>query len=119
MRIDSFAASLTLTAPVGEVPAVPHERVAVTAAPAASGGSASPSASDERRIDAAIAAAHQFLHPVAANLRFVRDDSSGRTLIQLVDSETQTVLRQIPSEEMLAINKALDRMQGLMVHLKV
>jgi flagellar protein FlaG len=108
---------MSVAAPASEMPAAPPQR-AVAVAPAAA-ATALPSAADERKIDAAIAAAHQFLHPVAANLRFVRDDSSGRTLIQLVDSETQKVLRQIPSEEMLAINKALDRMQGLMVHLKV
>ena len=118
MRIDARAASVAAASPVSEMPAAPHQRAAAVA-PATSAGFAAPAAADERKIDAAIAAAHRFLHPVAANLRFVRDDSSGRTLIQLVDSETQKVLRQIPSEEMLAINKALDRMQGLMVHLKV
>ena len=116
MRIDSPSAVTAPAAPVSDAPATAPDRGVVKSAPA------SPAPSevvDAKRLDAAIEAAHQFLHPVASNLRFVKDDSSGRMLVQLVDSETQKVLRQMPSEEMLAINKALDRMQGLMVHLKV
>ncbi len=119
MRIDSLAAGIAAAAPVSEPAAGARAPAPVASVQLHAVAPAAPSAADEKRIQAAIDAAHQFLHPVASNLRFVRDDSSGRTLIQLVDSETQKVLRQIPSEEMLAINKALDRMQGLMVHLKV
>lgn len=116
MRIDSPSAVTAPLASVNDAPATAPDRG--VAQPAAAIPAQSP-VIDAKRIDAAIEAAHQFLHPVASNLRFVKDDSSGRMLVQLVDSETQKVLRQIPSEEMLAINKALDRMQGLMVHLKV
>lgn len=52
------------------------------------------------------------------NLEFTIDEESGRRLIRLVDRQTQEVLRQIPSEEMLQIAKALDKLQGLLVHQK-
>ncbi len=40
----------------------------------------------------------------------------GKVVVQVVDARTQTVIRQMPSEELLAIAKALDRVQGLLVH---
>lgn len=57
----------------------------------------------------------EYVKPVAQNLQFSMDEDSGKTVIKVVDSETQQVLRQIPSEEMLKIAKTLDRLQGLLV----
>ena len=37
------------------------------------------------------------------SLRFSIDDISGRTIVRVVDTETDEVIRQIPSEEMLAV----------------
>jgi flagellar protein FlaG len=55
----------------------------------------------------------QSIKPTLANgLEFQIDQSSGRTLVKILDKETNTVVRQIPSEEMLTIAHALDRMQG-------
>lgn len=53
---------------------------------------------------------------MAQNLQFSIDKSSGKTVVRIVDSETQEVLRQIPSEEVLAIARALDHMQGLLLN---
>ena len=119
MRVDvpSFP-SVSIKASGDAVPVAAGRSTAPAGAPSA-GSSEAVGGPDAERVDAAITAAHQFLRPIASSLRFVRDDSSGRILIRLVDNETQKVLRQIPSEEMLAINKALDRLQGLMVELKV
>ncbi len=70
-------------------------------------------------LDDAIARTNASMRSVATNLQFEKDSSSGRTVVRVIDSETQQVLRQMPSEEMLAMSKALDRLQGLMVHLRV
>lgn len=74
---------------------------------------------DNARIDEALNLVNRFLQPVATNLRFVKDDSSGRMMVRVIDAETQKVLRQMPTEEVLAMNKVLDHLQGLMVKLKV
>ena len=71
------------------------------------------------QVDAAISAANQSMRSVATNLRFEKDSDSGKIVVRVIDSETQQVLRQMPSEEMLAMSKALDRLQGLMVRHKV
>jgi flagellar protein FlaG len=52
---------------------------------------------------------------VADSLQFSIDQDSGRTVVKVVDVQTNAVLRQIPSEEMLELAKDLDRMQGLLV----
>jgi len=53
--------------------------------------------------------------PMAQNLQFSMDQSSGKTVVRVVDTNTQEVIRQIPSEEVLKIAQDLDRMQGLLL----
>lgn len=60
----------------------------------------------------------QVVEPVAQNLQFSIDKGTGRTIVKVVDAQTDEVIRQIPSEELLAISKALDRLQGLLLHQK-
>ena len=36
-----------------------------------------------------------------------------------MDMETEAVIRQIPSEEMLALSKALEKMQGALIQNRV
>ena len=57
----------------------------------------------------------KFVQTMSSDLQFTVDDSSGAFVIRIVDRATQEVIRQMPSEEMLAIAKALDRLQGLLV----
>lgn len=50
------------------------------------------------------------------NLEFSVDPDSDQTIIKVVDRTTKEVLRQIPSEDMLEISKALDFAQkGLLI----
>ena len=57
----------------------------------------------------------QLVHPDARDLRFSIDEDTGITVVKLIDTATQTVLRQIPTPEVLEISKALDKLQGLLV----
>lgn len=54
--------------------------------------------------------------PVAQDLRFSLDQQTGKTVIRVVDSATNEVIRQIPSEEVLAIARALDKIEGLLLN---
>ena len=56
--------------------------------------------------------------PVAQGLQFSMDETSGRTVVTVVDSTTKEVIRQIPSEEVLQMSHELDRLQGLLVRQK-
>jgi flagellar protein FlaG len=53
---------------------------------------------------------------VSSSLQFSLDQDTGRTVVKMVDTQTAEVLRQFPSEEMLAISKSIDRMQGLLIN---
>jgi flagellar protein FlaG len=51
----------------------------------------------------------------ASSIQFSIDDDSGRTIVKVVDTDTDTVLRQYPSKELLAISKQIDKFQGMFV----
>lgn len=46
---------------------------------------------------------NEFLRQSARHLQFRYDDSSGRTVITVVDAANGDVIRQIPSDELLAL----------------
>ncbi|MDA0189672.1 MAG: flagellar protein FlaG, partial [Proteobacteria bacterium] len=56
--------------------------------------------------------------PVASDIQFSIDEDTGTTVVKIIDRTTDEVIRQIPSEEMLDIAKALDRLQGLLIKQK-
>lgn len=45
------------------------------------------------------------------NLEFTIDTDTRKSIVKLVDTETGEVIRQFPSEETLAISKAIEHMQ--------
>jgi flagellar protein FlaG len=51
----------------------------------------------------------------ASSIQFSIDDDSGRTIVKVVDTDTDAVLRQYPSKELLAISKQIDKFQGMFV----
>ena len=74
------------------------------------------------KIDAARQVARQineFLSSSSSDVQFSVDSESDQVVVRVVDSQTKQVIRQMPSEEMLAISKSLDRMSGLLIQQKV
>lgn len=67
-------------------------------------------------VAAAVQSANAYVQSVSSSIQFSLDQDSGRTVVKMVDTETAEVLRQFPSEEMLAISKSIDRMQGLLIN---
>ena len=70
----------------------------------------------QEAVAAAVQSANAYVQSVSSSLQFSLDQDSGRTVVKMVDTETAEVLRQFPSEEMLAISKSIDRMQGLLIN---
>jgi flagellar protein FlaG len=58
---------------------------------------------------------NKMLQTVSPGVEFTVDDENHRTIIKVVDQENKQVLRQIPSEEAIAIANALDKLQGLLI----
>lgn len=52
-----------------------------------------------------------------SNVEFAIDKATNKTIIKVVEAKTGDVIRQYPSEEILAIARAIDRMQqqGLLI----
>jgi flagellar protein FlaG len=65
-----------------------------------------PSPSLQQAASAAVEA-NRWLAEKGSELTLEFDDAVGRTVFRLVDSQTGAVVRQIPSEEVLAIARAL------------
>ena len=53
-----------------------------------------------------------YLEEAHRGLRFTIDDDSGRTIVRVIDTETDEVIRQIPSEEMLVVIRHFSEMTG-------
>ena len=53
-----------------------------------------------------------YLEATQRGLHFSIDDDSGRTIVRVVDMETDEVIRQIPSEEMLALIRHFSEVTG-------
>jgi len=53
-----------------------------------------------RRIEA-------YVQGVRRELRFSVDETTGRTVIRVLDAETEEVIRQIPPEELMAVARSL------------
>lgn len=70
---------------------------------------------EREQVQAVARQLQRVVEPVAQNLQFTIDGETGKTVIRVVDSATKEVIRQIPNEEVLAIARALDRLQGLLL----
>ena len=57
-----------------------------------------------------------YLAETQRGLRFSIDDDSGRTIVHVVDTETDEVIRQIPSEEMLVLTRYFNETAGNIIN---
>ena len=70
-------------------------------------GAAKDQASADKQLQKAVADLRDAVEPLARDLQFSVDKDTGRTVVKIIDSSTDKVIRQIPSEEALAIAKDL------------
>jgi flagellar protein FlaG len=66
-------------------------------------------------IEDAIKRLSDFVSPSQSSLSFSVDDVSGRQVVTIVDTQSNEVIRQFPSKEAIAIARALDKLQGLLI----
>jgi len=66
-------------------------------------------------LKSAVEKVQKFVSTATSDVQFSIDKDTGSTVVKVVDRNTQEVLRQIPSKEMLEMAKAIDRLQGLLV----
>jgi flagellar protein FlaG len=97
-------------APMRSAPTKAEQPVTAPSAPAA------PSAAELKQ---AVSELQQKTRVTSPDLQFSIDEDTGQTVIKITDATTKEVIRQIPPEEVIRLNKELDRMQGLLLHKQV
>ena len=70
---------------------------------------------DQSQIKKALEEVNRMMHSLGGSLEFSIDQQTRKTVVRIVDTSTNQLIRQIPSEEMLTIAKSLDRLQGLLI----
>lgn len=84
-------------------------------APVAADGQDAGASGSAADIAEALETVRTALEPVARNLQFSVDDDTGKTVVRIIDSSTNEVIKQFPSEEILAIARSIDKLQGLLL----
>lgn len=69
----------------------------------------------ERAVQESVDKLNEFIRPYVTSLQFSVDQDLGKLVVKIMDTETKEVIKQIPSEEVLALTKALSRVEGLLV----
>ena len=65
------------------------------------------------QIQTAVERLKQAMKPaLASTLEFQIDKGTGKAVVMIFDAQTHALVRQIPSQEVMAIAEAIDRMQG-------
>lgn len=81
-----------------------------------------PSKQDQRslkeQLEEATKKANDSMQFLRSNLQFSVDKDTGMQVVKVINSQTNEVIRQIPSDEMLQIAKRLDELKGLLIHEK-
>jgi|SRR5579871_1442388 len=102
-------ASVTQPVAISSAPAagaVSEPTPAVPVAPAAA-----PSVDE---LQAAIEKIATAIRPAANDIEFSIDRPTGQTVVRVVDGQTGELIRQIPSEEVMAIARSIDKMRSLL-----
>jgi flagellar protein FlaG len=94
-------------------------KYAINAAPVASATAAALAHPDRApghaELGNAVADLNKVAQANAQGVRFSVDEDSGRTVVKVVDTQTDKVLRQIPSVEALKLWRSIEQMQGVML----
>ena len=58
-----------------------------------------------KELDEAVSRIQDYVQNLHRELQFTVDEQSGRTIIKVIDSETDQIIRQIPPDELIAISE--------------
>lgn len=87
-------------------------------APAGTAAKAAPVQVDAEQLQAAMQEIQKAVASRNSNLQFSFDDETNKTVVRVIDSESGELIRQIPSEEVMAIAKSIGQMQGMLLKQK-
>ena len=70
-------------------------------------------------VEVAVEEMNAFMQSMQRNLSFSIDEQLGQAIISVKDGETDEVIRQIPSEELVVLRKKMDDVTGILFEAKV
>lgn len=112
MPIDNIAKlSIPQVRPAGSKPAVP----ATPRQELPGSGQTLPPPADSGEVKQAVSRLNSYVQNLRRDLQFRVDEDSNRVIVTVVDSESGEVIRQIPSDEVLAVAQNLQHAHGLLV----
>lgn len=119
IQIQGGSQSSSVATQLRDSPAVVAPQVAAPSVPANVVRPADSAVSQEQ-VKNAVAKVNEVVQNMTngSNLEFTVDKETNINVIKVVDKETNETIRQFPSEEILAIAKALDKLQGLIIQQK-
>jgi flagellar protein FlaG len=127
MPIDSIVqgvTSVTRTTPAGTTSSTPRPSSTAPARQELPPEQTVPAAGDDEaaraaELNSAVSNLNDYVQSLRRELQFSVDDGSGHTVVKVMDPGTGEMIRQIPSEEVLAIARSLEQTQGLLLNTKV
>ncbi|MDR1647414.1 MAG: flagellar protein FlaG [Zoogloeaceae bacterium] len=69
----------------------------------------------EEKLEESVETLNEFVKPYNTSLQFAIEEDLGSVLVKIMDTETHEVIKQIPSEDAIALSKALSKLKGLLV----
>lgn len=103
--LGSLVAGMTKTYPVASpIPSKPPPRPAETRAPNPEGQGQGVS---KESLEAAATDVQGYFQQLPTDIKFVVDKATGTYYFKIIDPETREVIRQVPSEEVLAMARKL------------
>ncbi|MDO8373511.1 MAG: flagellar protein FlaG [Polaromonas sp.] len=115
----TIPANAVTTAPSREaVPSSlgPRRNASLPGEPAATVQAGKNSEKGKAQERAALAEINQTLKMASIGVQFEFDKEADTMIVKVVDVESGELIRQMPSEEVVRISRALGRLQGLLVH---
>lgn len=108
----------------GRGKAAPYSAVAETSSPSTAQAPAQNGSADDTRVppvepkelQKAVSQLTDTMRNLKRSLEFSIDEASGRTVVTVIDRETNEVIRQIPEKELLALSNRLEKAAGVFVH---
>lgn len=70
--------------------------------------------SEQLSLEDALAQLQEFSNTMRRSLNFSIDEESGRSVVRVLDAETDKVVRQIPTEEAINIAQNIERIKGIL-----
>lgn len=74
--------------------------------------------SDSDNLQEKVAQLNDYMQNLNRQLQFKVDDRSGSTVVTVIDAETEEVVRQIPSKEVLEIRGTIAEYRGMLIETK-